>query len=44
MIGEVTIGAECYIGNHCVIRGDMNKVYIGEGTRIEDRVSVITLN
>lgn len=44
LIGEIKISAESFVGNHCVIKGDMNSVLIGEHCRIEDRVSIMTLN
>ncbi len=43
-MGEVRIAAETYVGNHVSIKGDMNLVYIGEFAKIEDRVSIMTLN
>lgn len=36
IIGNVTIEKDCSIWFGAVIRGDMNKIYIGEGTNIQD--------
>jgi dynactin-5 len=43
-LGEARSGPEGYIGNNVSIKGDMNLVTIGEYTKIEDRVSIMTLN
>lgn len=36
VIGDVTIGDECGIWYNCLIRGDVNKITIGDGTNIQD--------
>lgn len=40
IIGDVEIGADCYIGPNAVIRGDAAKIIIGEATAIEDGVLI----
>lgn len=44
IIGDVNIASESFVGNNVVIKGDMNFIFIGEHTKIEDRVSIMTLN
>jgi len=36
VIGDVTIGANCYIGPNVSLRGDMASIEIGEGSNIQD--------
>ncbi len=36
VIGDVTIGEDCYIGAGAVIRGDYGTIKIGNGTAVED--------
>ena len=36
VIGDVTIGAGCYVGPGARVRGDYGTIIIGEGTAIED--------
>jgi carbonic anhydrase/acetyltransferase-like protein (isoleucine patch superfamily) len=36
VIGDVTIGAQCGIWFHCVLRGDTNFIRIGDRTNIQD--------
>ena len=36
IIGDVTIGARCYIGPGAIIRGDENPIYIGDESAVED--------
>ncbi|MEM0493328.1 MAG: gamma carbonic anhydrase family protein [Candidatus Thermoplasmatota archaeon] len=36
IIGDVTIGRECGVFPHAVIRGDENKITIDDGTNIQD--------
>ena len=36
VIGDVTIGNNCYIGHGSIIRGDYGKIEIGNGTAIEE--------
>ncbi len=36
VIGNVTIGDNCYIGHGAIIRGDYGKIIIGSGTAVEE--------
>jgi phenylacetic acid degradation protein len=36
IIGEVTIGANCYIGPHASIRGDFGAIFVGDGSNVQD--------
>ncbi len=36
VIGDVTIGDNCYIGHGAIVRGDYGKIVIGSGTAIEE--------
>ena len=36
IIGEVTIGTHCFIGPGAVLRGDLGKIEVGDGTNIQD--------
>jgi phenylacetic acid degradation protein len=36
IIGDVTLGAGCYVGPGARIRGDYGTIVVGEGTAIED--------
>lgn len=40
IIGDVEIGAGCYIGAGAVLRGDYGTIRIGEKTAVEDNVTV----
>lgn len=40
IIGDVRIGADCYIGPGAVIRGDMLPITIGDGSAVEDNVII----
>jgi carbonic anhydrase/acetyltransferase-like protein (isoleucine patch superfamily) len=42
IIGDVTIGTNCYIGFGAVIRGDFGPIIIGNETLIEDNVVIHT--
>jgi len=42
IIGNVTIGENCYIGFGAVIRADFGPITIGEGTLVEDNVVIHT--
>ncbi len=42
VIGDVVIGANCYIGFGAVIRGDFGPIVIGSETLIEDNVVIHT--
>lgn len=42
IIGDVTIGKNCYIGFGAVIRGDFGPIIIGDETLIEDNVVIHT--
>jgi len=36
VIGDVTIGDNCYIGHGAIVRGDYGKIIIGAGSAIEE--------
>ncbi|MCK5311611.1 MAG: gamma carbonic anhydrase family protein [Desulfobacteraceae bacterium] len=36
VIGDVTIGEDCYIGHGAILRGDYGRIIIGSGTAIEE--------
>ena len=36
VIGDVTLGDNCYVGHGAIIRGDYGKIIIGEGSAIEE--------
>jgi carbonic anhydrase/acetyltransferase-like protein (isoleucine patch superfamily) len=36
VIGDITIGNNCYIGHGAIVRGDYGKIIIGTGTAIEE--------
>lgn len=40
VIGDVTIGANCYIGHGAIIRGDYGKIIIGDKTAVEEGVII----
>lgn len=40
VIGDVTIGKNCYIGHGAIIRGDYGTVRIGDGTAVEEGVII----
>jgi len=40
VIGDVTIGANCYIGHGAIIRGDYGRIAIGDGTAVEEGVII----
>lgn len=40
LIGSVTIGKNCYIGWGAVIRADYGTIIIGDGTAIEENVTI----
>ena len=40
VIGNVTIGANCYIGHGVIVRGDYGRIEIGPGTALEEGVIV----
>ena len=40
IIGDVKIGANCYVGWHAVLRGDHGSIVIGEGSAIEEGVII----
>jgi len=42
VIGEVTIGKECYIGFGAVIRADFGPITIGDGSIVEDNAVIHT--
>ena len=42
VVGNVEIGQECGVWYNAVIRGDLNKIIIGDGTNIQDGAVVHT--
>lgn len=40
VIGDVTIGKNCYIGHGAIVRGDYGTVVIGDGTAVEEGVVI----
>ncbi|MCL4314298.1 MAG: gamma carbonic anhydrase family protein [Candidatus Thermoplasmatota archaeon] len=40
IIGEVTIGDRVMICDHAVLRGDVNSISVGNGTNIQDSVTI----
>ena len=36
IIGDVTIGENCYIGPLCSLRGDFGRIVVGSGANIQD--------
>ncbi|MEO1963346.1 MAG: phenylacetic acid degradation protein PaaY, partial [Cycloclasticus sp.] len=40
VIGDVVIGANCYIGPNVSLRGDMAAIEIGEGSNIQDNCTL----
>jgi len=42
IIGDVTIGENCYIGFGAIIRGDLGPIIIGDETAVEDNAVIHT--
>jgi hypothetical protein len=40
IIGDVTIGADCYVGRGAILRGDCGSIVVGEATSVEEGVIV----
>nr|MDO8112695.1 gamma carbonic anhydrase family protein [Candidatus Sigynarchaeota archaeon] len=40
VIGKVTIGAKCFIGAGAILRGDYGEIVVGDGSAIEENVTV----
>jgi carbonic anhydrase/acetyltransferase-like protein (isoleucine patch superfamily) len=40
IIGDVSIGADCYVGHGAILRGDYGSIVIGEATAIEEGVII----
>ena len=40
IIGDVIVGAECYIGPGASLRGDMSRIVVGRGSNIQDNCVV----
>ena len=40
VIGNVKIGANCYIGHGAILRGDYGRIEIGSGTAVEEGVII----
>lgn len=43
LVGDVTVGRDCSIWYNAVLRGDVNKIIIGDRTNIQDGVVLHTL-
>ena len=43
ILGDVTIGRDCSIWYNAVLRGDVNKIVIGDRTNIQDGVVLHTI-
>ena len=43
LVGDVTVGRDCSIWYNAVLRGDVNKIVIGDRTNIQDGVVLHTL-
>ena len=41
ILGDVTIGRDCSIWYNAVLRGDVNKIVIGDRTNIQDGVTLL---
>ncbi|PSQ69946.1 MAG: gamma carbonic anhydrase family protein [Bacteroidetes bacterium QH_2_64_26] len=40
LIGDVTLGPNASIWHQCTLRGDVNWIYVGEGTNVQDHTVV----
>lgn len=40
VIGDVSIGPDCYIGHGAVVRGDYGSIVIGPGTAVEENATI----
>lgn len=40
LIGDVIVGAECYVGPGAVLRGDMGRLYLNRGANLQDNCIV----
>ena len=40
VIGDVSIGRDCYIGHGVILRGDYGSIRVGHGTAIEENATV----
>lgn len=40
VIGDVTIGDNCYIGHGAILRGDYGSIVVGSGTAVEEGVVI----
>ncbi len=40
VIGDVTVGADCYVGHGAILRGDYGSIAVGRGSAIEEGVIV----
>lgn len=40
VIGDITIGDNCYIGHGAIVRGDYGKIIIGAGSAIEENTTL----
>ena len=42
LIGQVTVGAECFIGPNAVLRGDIEAIVLGRGSNVQDNCTLHT--
>lgn len=40
LIGDVIVGANCYIGPHASLRGDFGRIIVGDGSNVQDSVVI----
>ncbi|MBK0420299.1 gamma carbonic anhydrase family protein [Leucobacter sp. CSA1] len=40
LIGDVIVGAGCYIGPHASLRADLGRIVVGEGSNVQDSCTV----
>ncbi len=42
LIGDVVVGADCYIGPSACLRGDLGQIVVGRGSSVQDNCTVHT--
>lgn len=42
LIGQVTVGRDCFVGPNCVLRGDIEPIVVADGANLQDNVTVHT--
>jgi len=40
VIGDVSIGSDCYVGHGAIVRGDYGSITVGPGTAIEENATI----